>query len=447
MTRSWDFDCDPTLNVEVDNLDGTYSIAPHAGFDPTMRVAAGATVYKYEGQGVFHYDPVPATSYDYYQDNVADQTTALLMQGRVTDACGRIWVAEAVDAGYLANRVISYDAETQAILEEEGATLAEVQAEVGASPPDFSGAELGVQQTWEPESWSSKACSNDTRTWDADDRVEVAITGARSQLLRQQMPFVSVMESWQGMSPPGFFMCGGTVIKEVPPTDAGCGTYVLTAAHCVDDTFPARIRVCAVANNNNYNWPVGSPPQDAVIDCYEPITTWIHPNYGAWAGSWDPGDDIAVLRLPPLTIEDMPSQYPMRLSKKNDGWTENHSLQNLGAPGVLPACAPDLAPSISGETINYVGPPPSTGTWPGRTMLQHQAGTVSTPTDKIRTNHDGGGGHSGGPLFHCAGADGVCGALETGIIDGVWAGYNTVINRRVSSHVTDKRDWIIEKLP
>jgi V8-like Glu-specific endopeptidase len=195
--------------------------------------------------------------------------------------------------------------------------------------------------------------------------------------------------------------------------------WVLTAAHCLTDDDGDFYDV------DGWNVLIGNAQ-------YSPILTADADYYTHDAASWNGNHrrDYALVKL-----QSNLGTKNMWLSIASNSTIESIQQHTLGYPDY----------DRFGSTCNYNSP---------RTLYWARANVDNVTTHvsgrgKVKTFHDSGSGHSGGPIYYCfAGNPATCSSTDDGYVTGVVAGADESSGPLISARVPGTmRNWAVGYLP
>ena len=221
------------------------------------------------------------------------------------------------------------------------------------------------------------------------------------------------------------------------------GTTVLTAAHCltrsgdvVTPIPPNHFRVCSFGNLS---------AEGENVDCALVESVHVAPG---WRGDGFPEHDFGVLKL----REPISGASTMSLTSQPPGRWNDSQIKNTAYPALrsgLPIDCDDLneevgevqtAFLISYETNTIITESNINGANQYTQMIINS--DVTRLAQILRFKADGGGGHSGSPIYLCPGLD--CNSNPE--IIGIWTNWNPILQKREGPRVGQFRDFVNDLL-
>lgn len=373
----------------------------------------GAVTWKYVGQAQYSVDVelgAPGRWVDRPGHWKRTDARSQIIGARQDRADGTLWVAVDVDEAQLADKIAAYPGTQQEL---GGAASSEPAAEARWVEP--------ASYWYEPHLWDDKDClaegwSIPYKLWDGVDGWSVETSPDN----RERAAVWILIDN--GDDPSG--LCNGVVV------DGGDDyrDWVLTSAHCLYDSsnnllHPSRITVCTLGNLYS------GASCDAGV-----LARHVNPDYDPT--SWDPGDDIALLRVSLST-----SITPHYLSSASDSDVHGMTMRSAAYPvhkGVATCTRNDdeVGVNAAGTILDDFGDG-------AREMISMSDGIYAPEGSSTFSWYmSGGAGFSGAALWHC-GTSTRCGPGDDAFVVSVWSGYEEDAYAMIGPKVHEFRSWAL----
>ena len=332
------------------HADGTYSYKLRPDLRTPDRRTVNGVSWRYDGQARFPVKVEPPRAewiYEAPETNPPAPSHARDLVGSVSvDAFGRRWIATAVDAARLAEKIAEYDALVERTFGREPVSSA-------PEPTRRQTLTGGRWVLFEPLKWYIDDCDgdgdNDTYIWDSDSRSKVD----EPMTIRQKKVVLIDGPGWT---------CSGTMVDD---------EWLLTAAHCVTTSSGTQYSASNFDVCTRGNYQTGAK-------CYSVDEITVAASY---SGS-GPTHDYAVMRL-----SAKPNVGWMAISQASNSVIKKHVAVNIGYTSYKPGCWVGTPSAINSSFVARYG-------------YWSYGDVFDLTSTKIKTRVDLAAGHSGGPFYY-----------------------------------------------